>query len=94
MIPVGLECSDGFESRKQYCFLKWVDVNHECGGFIIIVNGKSNKLQYYPIIICRRSEIKYSQSALCPGCFRKSNASEIVTIEYDYKVPVCDVTFI
>jgi uncharacterized repeat protein (TIGR02543 family) len=74
---------------------KWVDVNHECGGFIVTVNGKSNKLQYYPYynLPVGFEDQVFSISVCAQGVSGKSNASEIVTIEYDYKVPVYDVTF-
>lgn len=74
---------------------KWIDVDNECGGFIVTVNGFSSKIQYYPYykLNVGFEDEDYTISVRAQGVSGKSNASKESTIEYQYKVPVYNVTY-
>ncbi len=74
---------------------KWIDVDNECGGFIVTVNGFSSKLQYYPYykLNIGFEDQDYTISVRAQGVSGKSNASKESAIEYQYKVPVYNVTY-
>jgi len=74
---------------------KWVDVNNECGGFVVTVNGQDYDLQYYPYfkLDVGFTDKTYEISVYAQGVTGKSNASQEAKITYEYKVPVYEVTF-
>ncbi|MDD2445986.1 MAG: InlB B-repeat-containing protein, partial [Clostridia bacterium] len=88
--PTGLKISDSGKITWT-----WIDLANDCGGFAILINNQQEKIQYSPYyqLDLGFNDQTYNISLAAQGVAGKSNASNIVYKDFEYKVKKYEITY-